>query len=91
MLVAAGADAVDDKGDFLSRCLKTGKQELLQGRVFSAESISKTLYETGWQLAAYRGLLAANQEDARRDLLDEFCRINGRLDEILAITLARAV
>ncbi|NCF16082.1 MAG: hypothetical protein GWP62_12280 [Gammaproteobacteria bacterium] len=91
VLVAAGADAVDDKGDFLSRCLKTGKQELLQGRVFSAESISKTLYETGWKLAAYRGLLAANQEDARRDLLDEFRRINGRLDEILAITLARAV
>jgi glycerol-3-phosphate O-acyltransferase len=91
VLVAAGADAVDDKGDFLSRCLKTGKQELLQGRVFSAESISKTLYETGWKLAGYRGLLAANQADARHDFLEEFRRINGRLDEILAITLARAI
>ena len=90
VLVAAGADAVDDKGDFLSRCLKTGKQELLQGRVFSAESISKTLYETGWKLAGYRGLLAANQADARHDFLEEFRRINSRLDEILAITLARA-
>ena len=90
VLVAAGTDAVDDKSDFLSRCLKTGKHELLQGRVFSAESISKTLYETGWKLASYRGLLAANQADARREFHQEFRRINGRLDEILAITLARA-
>jgi glycerol-3-phosphate O-acyltransferase len=89
VLVDAGADAVDDKSDFLSRCLKTGKQELLQGRVFSAESISKTLYETGCKLASYRGLLAADQADARREFLDEFRRINGRLDEILAITLAQ--
>ena len=90
VLAAAGADAVDDKGDFLSRCLKTGKQELLQGRVFSAESISKTLYETGWKLASYRGLLAVNQAEARHEFHQEFRRINGRLDEILAITLARA-
>ncbi len=90
VLAAAGGDAVDDKSGFLSQCLKTGKQELLQGRVFSAESISKTLYETGWKLASYRGLIAANQADARRDFLKEFRRINDRLDEILAITLARA-
>ena len=90
VLVAASADAVDDESDFLSQCLKTGKQELLQGRVFSAESISKTLYGTGWKLASYRGLLAANQADARREFHQEFRRINGRLDEILAITLARA-
>ena len=90
VLAAAGADAVDDKGDFLSRCLKTGKQELLQGRVFSAESISKTLYEAGWKLASYRGLLAANQAEARHDFHQEFRRINSRLDEILAIALARA-
>ncbi len=90
VLAAAGDDAVDDKSGFLSQCLKTGKQELLQGRVFSAESISKTLYETGWKLAGYRGLLAANQANARQDFLKEFRRINSRLDEILAITLARA-
>jgi glycerol-3-phosphate O-acyltransferase len=90
VLVAAGADAVDDKSNFLSQCLKAGKQQLLQGRVFSAESISKTLYETGWKLASYRGLLAANQADARHDFHREFRRINGRLDEILEITLARA-
>ena len=89
VLATAGADAIDDKAGFLSRCLKTGKQELLQGRVFSAESISKSLYETGLRLADYRGLLASNQADARHSLHQEFRRTNGRLDEILAITLAK--
>ena len=90
VLVDAGKDAVSDKGGFLSQCLKTGKQQLLQGRVFSAESISKSLYETGFRLADYRGLLAAGQEDARRAFHQEFRRLNGRLDQILAITLAKA-
>ena len=90
VLATTGADAIDDKAGFLAQCLKTGKQEQLQGRVFSAESISKSLYETGFRLADYRGLLAANQADARHELHQEFRRINKRLDEILAITLARA-
>jgi glycerol-3-phosphate O-acyltransferase len=90
VLASSGADAVEDKSAFLSRCLKTGKQELLQGRVFSAESISKSLYETGWKLANYRGLLAANQAEARRNFHQEFCQIRSRLDAILAIALARA-
>ena len=90
VLVAAEADAVDNKNGFLSQCLKTGKQELLQGRVFSAESISKSLYETAWKLAEYRGLLAADQAEARDDFHQEFRRIKRRLDEILAITTAQA-
>jgi len=90
VLAAAGADAINDEGSFLSQCLKTGKQQLLQGRVFSAESISKSLYATGFKLANHRGLLAANQEEARQDFHQEFCRISGRLDEILSIALAKA-
>jgi len=90
VLATTGADAIEDKAGFLSQCLKTGKQEQLQGRVFSAESISKSLYETGLKLADYRGLLAANQAEARHGLHQEFRRINSRLDEILAITLAQA-
>jgi len=88
VLVDAGADSIDNESRFLSQCLKTGKHKLLQGRVFSAESISKTLYETGLKLANYRGLLAADQEEARNDFHQEFCRIRGRLDDILSITLA---
>ena len=90
VLANAAADAVDDKSGFLSQCLKEGKQQLLQGRVFSAESVSKSLYETGLKLANYRGLLAANQADARQEFHREIRRINGRLDAILAITLAKA-
>ena len=90
VLAAAGADAVDDESSFLSRCLKTGKQQLLQERVFSAESISKSLYENGLKLAKYRELLTANEAEARHDFHQEFRQITGRLDEILGITLARA-
>ena len=90
VLATAGADAVADKADFLGQCLKTGKQEHLQGRVFSAESISKSLYESGWKLADYRGLLASHQADARHELQQECRQVIKRLDEILAITLARA-
>jgi glycerol-3-phosphate O-acyltransferase len=90
VLESFGADAVDDEGAFLSQCLKTGKQELLQGRVFSAESISKSLYQTGLKLANYRGLLAANQAAERARFHREFRNISDRLDEILAITLAKS-
>ena len=90
VLATAGAGAINDQGDFLSQCLKTGKQQLLQGRVFSAESISKSLYGTGLKLAEYRGLLGAGQAKARHDFHQEFRRISSRLDEILAITLAKA-
>jgi len=89
VLAAAGADAVSDEAAFLSKCLKTGKQLLLQGRVFSAESVSKSLYETGLKLANYRGLLAANRAEAREDFHLEFRSINRRLDEILALALGR--
>ncbi len=89
VLATEGAGAVGDKGAFLSQCLKTGKQQLLQGRVFSAESISKSLYETGLKLANYRGLLAANKAEARHDFHQECRHINRRLDQILAITLAK--
>jgi glycerol-3-phosphate O-acyltransferase len=90
VLATAGADAVSDKSAFLAQCLKTGKQYLLQERVFSPESISKSLYTTGLKLADYRGLLAANQAEERHELVGEFRRINRRLDEILAMALAKA-
>ncbi len=90
VLVAAGPEAVTDKSGFLSKCLKTGKQQLLQGRVFSAESISKSLYGTGLKLADYQGLLAANRAEARREFHQGFRDINRRLDQILGITLAKA-
>jgi len=88
VLATKDADALDDETDFLTQCLKTGRQQLLQGRVFSAESVSKTLYGTGLKLAKYRGLLAAGKAEARQEFHRELCGIDGRLDEILAISLA---
>ena len=90
VLVAKGADAVSDESALLTQCLKTGKQQLLQGRVFSAESVSKTLYGTGLKLAGYRGLLGAGKADDRHAFHQELVRIEGRLDDILAITVADA-
>ena len=90
VLATAGADAIEDESGFLAQCLKTGRQYLLQERVFSAESISKSLYATGLKLADYKGLLTANQAEQRHELLGEFNSINRRLDEILTMTLAMA-
>jgi glycerol-3-phosphate O-acyltransferase len=87
VLTTKGADMLDDEAGFLAQCLKTGKKQLLQGRVFSAESVSKTLYATGLKLAKYRGLLEAGQSEERQNLHQELSRISGRLDEVLAISL----
>ncbi len=89
-LAAKGADALGDEAGFLTQCLKTGNQQVLQGRVFSAESVSKTLYATGLQLARYRGLLAAGQAKERQGLYQAIRQINDRLDQILAISVALA-
>jgi len=88
VLATRGADAVDDEAELLTQCLKTGKQQLLQGRVFSAESISKTLYGTGLKLAMYRGLFPAGNAGTRQAFHQELVGINDRLDQILAISLA---
>lgn len=88
VLASNGADALDDEAAFLTQCLKTGKQQLLQGRVFSAESVSKTLYATGLTLAKYKGLLEAGKAEARQEFYQEFVDINDCLDQILAASLA---
>ena len=88
VLVTKGDDAISDEAGIIGECLKAGKQRLLQGRVVSAESVSKTLYATGMKLANYRGLLAEGQAEARRDLQQELRRITGHLDDILSLTLS---
>ena len=90
LLCAAGRDGVDEEAAFLSQCLTTGKQQLLQGRVFSAESVSKSLYQTALKLAEYKGLLAADRADARQDFHQQLRAITERLDAILNMALSRA-
>ena len=90
LLCAAGSDVIDDEPAFLSQCLANGKQQLLQGRLFSAESVSKSLYQTGFKLAQYRDLLASDKAEARQIFRQELGSITERLDTILNIALARA-
>ncbi len=88
VLVTKGEAAIVDQASIINECLKAGKQALLQGRVFSAESVSKSLYATGMKLASYRGLLGEQKADARRELQQDLRRITAHLDEILSLTLA---
>ena len=88
VLVTKGDAAVNDEAGIISECLKAGKQQLLQGRIVSAESISKSLYATAMKLANYRGLVAENRLEARRELQQELRRITGHLDQILSLTLS---
>ena len=88
VIVSKGEAAIDDKAGVVNECLKAGKQALLQGRVFSAESVSKSLYATAMKLASYRGLLGEGKADARRELQQDLRRITGHLDEILSLTLS---
>ncbi|NBC23640.1 MAG: hypothetical protein GVY21_09215 [Gammaproteobacteria bacterium] len=88
-LAEAGTEAVEDRSAFVSGCLKLGRQMRLQGRVFSEESVSKSLYETAVKLAAHRDLLRGCTDAAagREALLAELREVRGALDGILAITL----
>jgi glycerol-3-phosphate O-acyltransferase len=88
VLVTRGDEAIDDEPGLISECLKVGKQQLLQGRVFSAEAVSKSLYSTALKLGKHRGLLDADQVDQRRDFQQELRDIGGHLDQVLSLTLA---
>jgi glycerol-3-phosphate O-acyltransferase len=88
VLVTHGDDAISDEASLINACLKLGKQQLLQGRVFSAESVSKSLYGTALKLARHRELLDADQGQARRAFQQELRDITGHLDQVLSLTLA---
>jgi glycerol-3-phosphate O-acyltransferase len=57
-----------DDAAFLTRCLSLGEQYRLQGRIRSAESVSRVLFETALRLAKNRGLVEPDAADlgARR-------------------------
>ncbi len=91
-LVERGDAAVEARGPFIADCLKLGRHLRLQGRLFSAESVSKSLFETALKLADRRDLLSGGAESlaARKHLLDQLRQVRRALDEILGITLATA-
>lgn len=83
-----GDRAITDQAALASDCLKFGRQLRLTGRVFSAESVSKTLFETAFRLADYRQLFAANRAAERSDWFNELATLARQLDRVLGMALA---
>jgi glycerol-3-phosphate O-acyltransferase len=86
-VVSANLSSFDDmpapaRGDFVSQCLKLGKQRLLQAQISSPESVSKTLYETAYKLIEHRGLTAAEQRQ-ERVVFDDFLRRASRSLDVI--------
>ena len=91
-LVRWGSDKPVDKRELIERCLALGKQWVLQRRVHSAESVSKSYFETGLRLAENRRLLAgeaADLEERRRTFAFELGSAVRRIDAIDALAAAR--
>jgi glycerol-3-phosphate O-acyltransferase len=62
-LVQWGVERPLDRGEFLARCLALGRQYVLRRRIHSAESVSKSYFETALKLADNRKLLAPGAPD----------------------------
>lgn len=87
-LVLGGETALVPRSEFVSQCLKLGKQQLLQAQIHSPESVSKTLYETAYRLLEHRGLTKADQ-GAGRESLEAFLRdASGALNTIRELVVA---
>lgn len=89
-LVRSEDREISDKAAFVATCLRFGRQLQLQGEVFSAESVSKSLFDTALRIAEYRNLTAAGTASERAQFLEELRYLSNRLDEILQITLSLA-
>ena len=79
------------EAEFLTACLGVARQYRMQGRLESAEAVSKELFRTALQLAANRGLLEPGAEDLtqrRAAFFDEVRGVVQRLDRIRALALA---
>ncbi|MEM7279061.1 MAG: hypothetical protein AAF385_13120, partial [Pseudomonadota bacterium] len=89
-LMLYGDDPVPEKAAFVEHCLKLGRQLQHQGEVFSVESVSKSLFETGLKLAKHRNLDGSGQAQSRENFLQELKEMSNALDQILNITLNQA-
>jgi glycerol-3-phosphate O-acyltransferase len=81
-----------DKDAFVRECLGYGRQLLLQGRIHSAESLSRELFGGALRLAANRDLVDPGRDDvraAREAWRDELEEVRGRLAAIARIDAQR--
>ena len=84
-----GDNAATDRAALMAAALRFGRQLRLTGRVFSAESVSKSLFETALRLADYRDLMAAGRARERIEWFNQLAALARRLDRILGMTLAQ--
>jgi len=88
-------EAKFDEGKFLGYCLALGKQYHLQRRIRSAESVSKTLFQSALALARNRGLVEGGGigpeelADKRRRFAEELRSALHRIDAIAALSTSR--
>lgn len=85
--------AVGDRKEFVRDCLRLGRQLRLEGRIFSEESVSRSLYETALKVAEGRGLLgdeSGADPAARRVFVEQLRSLGRRLDEVLSLGRAPA-
>jgi glycerol-3-phosphate O-acyltransferase len=86
------SEAPLENGPFLESCQRLGRQYLLQRRVRSPESVSRTLFETALRLAQNRGLVqpgAADLAERRRAFADEIRSAIRRVEIVEALAAAR--
>ncbi len=91
-LVRMGTAEVKNSKDLYVDLLHEGREAFLLQRIFSEESVSKSLYETAGKIAEFRGLFAGDKNSlpaARVAFAEEVRGISRRLDVVLGVTVSR--
>jgi len=94
-LVHWGSERPVERGELLANCLALGKQYTLQRRIRSAESVSKSYFETALRLADNYRLMSPDESgldalaERRRAFAAELAGAVRRIDAIDALAAAR--
>jgi glycerol-3-phosphate O-acyltransferase len=76
-----------DRDAFLIECVGYGRQLVLQRRIHGGESVSRTLFEAAWELAANRDLVDPGGDDVKQARIAwraEITEVRDRIDRIAA-------
>ena len=92
-LARLGDAPVEDPKAFVANCLALGRQLHREGRIFSEESVSRSLFDTAMKVAEQRGLAAGSPDvaAARLAFFEELKNLGDRLDVILELTTRRTL
>jgi len=87
-LATADASEEFDEQQFLTGCLRVGRQRALQRQLASEESVSAEMFATALKLARHRELVESddpNLSKRRRDFADELREVRRHIAEIAGI------